>query len=103
MNRKLGIAVALPMLAAVASPAGAQEDYKARAWAAGCASCHGTEGRSDNEMPGLAGKSKTDLANMLREFKGDKRKSATIMHQHAKGLSEDQIDRLANYFSMQKK
>ncbi|RPI48900.1 MAG: class I cytochrome c, partial [Betaproteobacteria bacterium] len=30
-----------------------------------------------------------------------KRKTATIMHQHAKGYSDAQLERIAEYFSQQ--
>jgi sulfide dehydrogenase cytochrome subunit len=79
------------------------QDYKARSWAASCASCHGTNGQgSDGVMPALAGRSKADLLAVLREFKADKRKTATIMHQHAKGYTDAQLERIAEYFSQQK-
>lgn len=81
----------------------AQEDLKARSWAASCAACHGTDGRSDSEQPPLAGKSKEDLVKMLKEFKTDQRKTATVMHQHAKGYTDEQLERIAEYFSRQKK
>lgn len=81
----------------------AQEDLKARSWAASCAACHGTDGRSESEQPPLAGKSKDDLVKMLKEFKTDQRKTATVMHQHAKGYTDEQLERIAEYFSKQKK
>jgi sulfide dehydrogenase cytochrome subunit len=77
------------------------QDFKARSWAASCASCHGTNGRSEGEVPPLAGKSKADLLASLQEFKAGKRKTATIMHQHAKGYSDAQLERIAEYFSQQ--
>jgi sulfide dehydrogenase cytochrome subunit len=46
----------------------------------------------------LAGQSKDDLRNKMLEFKGGKR-AATIMHQLAKGYSDEQIEQLAGYFS----
>jgi len=83
-----------------ASPCLAQ-DYQARAWAASCASCHGTDGRSAGEVPSLAGRSKGDLLAVLKEFKDGKRKAATIMHQYAVGYSDDELARIADYFSRQ--
>lgn len=77
------------------------QDYKARSWAASCFACHGTEGRSEGEFPALAGKSKKDLLEALKEFKAGTRKNATIMHQHAKGYTDEQLDRIATYFSQQ--
>ncbi len=77
------------------------QDDKARAWAASCASCHGTNGRSAGEVPSLAGKSKADLLATLQEFRAGKRKTATIMHQYTKGYNDAQLERIAEYFSQQ--
>jgi cytochrome c553 len=96
-----GIAVAAG--AALWTSTAIAQDYKARAWAASCASCHGTDGRGGDEIPALAGRSKADLVAVLKEFKADKRKTATIMHQHAKGYSDAQLERIAEYFSQQKR
>lgn len=90
--------------AVIAAPASAQ-DYKARAWAASCAACHGTDGRSEaDEFPALAGKPKADLLKSLIEFKTDTGpKKPTVMHQHAKGYTNEQLERIADYFSRQKR
>ena len=87
----------LALAATVAVPAAAQ-DYPARAWAASCAACHGTDGRSTGAMPPLAGRPKADLLRAMQDFKSNKR-SATIMHQHAKGYSDAELERIADYFS----
>lgn len=97
---------ALPALVmSWAAPAANEgEDYQARSWAASCAACHGTNGRSEGregKIPALAGKSKADLLHALMDFKGDRKKAATVMHQHAKGYTDEQLDRLAEYFSKQ--
>lgn len=97
---RLALASAALATAAWAGPAAAQ-DYKARSWAASCFACHGTEGRSEGEFPALAGKSKKDLLDALKEFKAGTRKNATIMHQHAKGYTDEQLERIATYFSQQ--
>ncbi len=87
------------------APLGAQvasaQDHKARSWAASCAACHGTNGRSGTEVPSIAGRSKVELLDILMQFKEGKRTTATIMHQHAKGYTDAQLERIAEYFSQQ--
>lgn len=87
----------LALAAMIALPAAAQ-DYQARGWAASCAACHGTDGRSTGAVPPLAGRPKADLLRAMQDFKSDKR-SATIMHQHAKGYTDAELERIADYFS----
>jgi len=96
----MGLFVAM---AATAADEVRAEDYQARSWAASCAACHGTNGEGGHQVPGLAGRSKTDLYRALQEFKADQRKTATIMHQHAKGYSDSQLERIAEYFSRLKR
>jgi cytochrome c553 len=48
--------------------------------ASSCAACHGQQGNSAGLTPVIA---------------------ATVMHHHAKGLNEDEIQQLAQYFSQQ--
>lgn len=79
----------------------AAEDLQARSWAASCAACHGTEGRAVGGMPALAGKPKEELYRALKAFK-EGGKPATVMHQHAKGYTDAQLERIAAYFAKQK-
>lgn len=69
--------------------------------AANCTFCHGTDGRSVGGFPNLAGQDKGYLALQLKDFKAGRR-AATIMHQIAKGYTDDQIELLAEFFSAQK-
>src|SRR5229473_6167413 len=69
--------------------------------AAACANCHGTNGVSQQGMPNLAGQQRDYLVQQMQDFRAGKR-PATIMHQIAKGYSDEQIDALAAYFSAQK-
>ena len=71
-----------------------------RVWAAACANCHGTDGRAQPGMESLAGKD--DIAQKMLDFKSG-RKPATLMHQIAKGYSDEQIQQIAAYFAALKK
>lgn len=73
-----------------------------RVWAASCAACHGTDGHAQPGMTRLAGRSADDLYTLLSEFKSGVR-PATVMHQHAKGYTEDELKRLAQWFAAQPK
>lgn len=85
----------------LALPANAQYADAPRSLAATCTGCHGTEGRSQAGMPTLAGQPKENLLRQMLDFKSGKR-PATVMNQHAKGYTEQQIEVLADYFSKQK-
>ena len=98
MKVKLAARV-LAVLAAASGPvAYAQDASNVRGMAATCANCHGTAGRSVGTVPGLAGVDKAYIAQQMKDFKAGKR-PATIMHQLAKGFTDEQIDQLAGYFS----
>lgn len=92
----------LALLAAVCWSASALADNspQTRAWAATCATCHGTEGHASTGIPPIAGLEATRLFTLLKEFKEDQR-PATVMHQHAKGYTDEELQRLANYFARQ--
>ena len=80
-------------------PQGADPNL-ARNIAAGCSSCHGTNGISQGGVPSLAGQSKVDLVRKMQDFKAG-RAPATIMHQLAKGYTDEQIDLVAGWFAAQ--
>ncbi len=72
-----------------------------RSLAASCSACHGTNGVAQAGMVGLAGQPKATLLKSMQDFKSGAR-PATIMHQLAKGYSDQQIEELAGYFAAQK-
>lgn len=93
-----GAALLLP-IAASAQPADPQA-LQARSLAATCANCHGTQGRAKGDMKPLAGMSADKMLAMLADFKSGNQ-PATIMHQIAKGYTEDQLRLIAQYFAAQ--
>ncbi len=78
-----------------------------RTLAASCAACHGTNGNAvgdnnkDTETLSLAGLKSSHIAQRLMDFRTGARNS-TVMHHHATGLTLEEINHLADYFSHQK-
>lgn len=68
--------------------------------AASCAVCHGTDGHSASGMLGLAGMPTAEFISKLLAYRNGNL-PATVMHQHARGLTETEIQALAQYFSAQ--
>lgn len=74
---------------------------QAHVWASACASCHGTQGHALPGYASLAGQTKDELIQKIIDFKSG-RTPATLMHQIAKGYSDEQIEQIAAYFAAQK-
>ncbi len=85
---------------AVLSPAFAQDMVLARNLAATCANCHGTNGQARGNMKPLAGISAKLIVAMVADYKSGEL-PATIMHQIAKGYTDEQIQLVAAYFAAQ--
>ncbi|MCC7486498.1 MAG: c-type cytochrome [Burkholderiales bacterium] len=89
----------LALAALLGAPAQAQDASYARGLAATCFTCHGTDGQSVGGIPpSLAGQDRAYLLQQMMEFKAGKR-PATIMHQHAKGYTDEQLALIAGYFA----
>lgn len=86
--------------AADVSQSDAAQTSHIRVLAASCAACHGTQGNSVGITPTLAGLDKGYFATQMLAFKRGER-SPTVMHHHAKGLTEEEIHLLAAYFAEQ--
>jgi cytochrome c553 len=93
--------LAIGMTVALVDDIAAAPSLRDRALAANCTGCHGTEGRSAGGIPGIAGVDRELILTALREFR-DGQRPATVMHQHAKGYSDAEFERLADYFSIQR-
>jgi len=94
---------ALALLALTAGTAAAHDPNLARNMAANCANCHGTNGKAvpNAGMEPIAGEDKDKIAKRLKEYRSGIR-PATVMHQIAKGYTDEQIDLIAGYFAAQK-
>ncbi len=97
----LAAAIAFAAGSAHAAPDDAQKLYT-QSLAATCANCHGTQGKAvrDAALPGLAGMKADYLTSQMQAFRKGERK-ATIMHQIAKGYTDEQVRLLAEYFAAQ--
>jgi sulfide dehydrogenase cytochrome subunit len=87
-------------LAVAHRPAWSQD--QARSLAANCTGCHGRNGVSAGAIPSIAGLERAYIVTAMQEFKAGTRQ-ATVMHQHAKGYTDPEIELLAAYFSQQKR
>lgn len=83
-----------------ARDARAQDANLARNLAATCANCHGTNGQARGDMKPLAGLSADKIVAALADYKSGAQ-PATIMHQIAKGYTDEQIRLVAAYFAAQ--
>jgi cytochrome c553 len=101
MRTKFILILATMSLLAAVAPAFAADDVNARSWGATCTGCHGTNGHSAGGIPSVAGLDKAYIVNVMQEYKAGKR-AATVMHQLAKGYTEQQVELIAEYFSQQK-
>jgi len=84
----------------LAAQSGGGDGVSGRMLAGTCANCHGTDGRSAGGMANLAGYSRDAMVASMRAFRGGQR-PATIMHQLAKGFTDEQIGLLAEHFAKQ--
>ena len=81
------------------SGAFAQDPTAGRTLATACFTCHGTNGNSVGGVPpSLAGRSSAELFQAMKDFQSGKR-PATIMHQQAKGYTDEQLKLIAAYFA----
>jgi sulfide dehydrogenase cytochrome subunit len=99
------ILAATTMQTAMATPtAQSSAALHMRALAASCANCHGTDGRTTegSAIPSLVGMPKSYMVMQMKAFKEGTR-PATVMHQLSKGITDQQIDSIANYFAATKR
>ena len=100
-RRPIGVALALATTALAGVAAEADADL-ARNLAATCANCHGTDGKARGAMRQLAGMPAPALVTLIEGFKAGRR-DATVMHQIARGYSDEQIRLIAAHFAAQER
>ena len=83
-----------------AGPTAAAEDLQARSLAATCANCHGTQGQARGEMKPLAGLPADRIITAMADFRSGA-VPATVMHQIARGYTDDQVRRIAAWLAVQ--
>jgi len=71
---------------------------QAQLWASSCMSCHGPGGKAVGTGLAIGGKPAQELYNKLLGYKNGKL-PATVMHQHAKGYSDEELSRIADHFA----
>jgi len=99
MTHCIRLATALAL--AVACAAHAQDAHLGRNLAASCANCHGTNGQAKGDtVKPLAGVAAQKILAALADYKSGAQ-PATIMHQIAKGYTEDQLKLIAAFFAAQ--
>jgi cytochrome c553 len=76
-------------------------DRQARAWAAGCSTCHGTKGESLGAIPAIPTRDAEALYRILLAFKTGQLPASTVMHQHTKGYTDDELKRIARHYASQ--
>lgn len=73
-------------------------EFQTTLWASSCMACHGTEGRAEGVALTIGGRQADQLYGILLDYKLGKRQG-TIMQQHVKGYSDDELRRIADYFA----
>jgi len=94
--------LALAGLCAAAAAQAQVDPLQVRSWAAACANCHGTNGHAQTGNEPLAGANQDEMLKKLRDFKSGA-KPATLMHQLAKGYTDEQLVAITGWFAAQKK
>ncbi|MFN9281986.1 MAG: c-type cytochrome [Betaproteobacteria bacterium] len=93
---------ALTLAAAAQAQAPAPNPQLARNLAATCANCHGTNGNARGDMKPLAGTPAERTIALMTFYKTTAQpEGVTIMHQIAKGYTDEQIRLIAGYFAAQ--
>ena len=70
---------------------------------AGCADCHGDDGKGDDETPGIAGMAVDKFTKAMTEYQNGTRTKDAKMAKAAKKLTAAQVANVAAYYASLKK
>ncbi|MBB1596327.1 cytochrome C [Achromobacter sp. UMC46] len=96
------LACALLTMTCAAPAWAADSDLQAQAWAASCLSCHAPAARSASAVPALEGRPADWIATRMRTLAGSA-SEAGVMGQIARGYTDAEIVRIADWFAGQPK
>lgn len=99
---KLWVPIGLVLLTAAMPSRSTEADIHLRVLAASCAACHGMAGNSVGGTPVLAGLDRSHFILQMQSFR-DGSRSSSVMHHHAKGLTPQEIEQLADHFAAQRR
>ncbi len=99
-----GASTAFAQAPASGTPVTSADVLYIKGLAATCANCHGTDGRAvdGSAVPTITGMPKAYIVQQMLAFKNGQR-PATVMHQLARGYTDQQIDQIAGYFAALKR
>ncbi len=66
-----------------------------------CMTCHGEKGEGSDSVPRLGGQNEAYLKRQLNVFYGNDRPAAAVMHEVVKGLSQADVEAIAQYLQAQ--
>jgi len=99
MNKRVTVLLATSLIFFGANAAAAADAEAGKAKSATCAACHGGDGTSSNDLwPNLKGQKNGYLVKQIKAFR-DGGRTDPMMSSMAKGLSDEDIDNLAAYYS----
>jgi cytochrome subunit of sulfide dehydrogenase len=101
MTRCLPFGLALLGALAVQTGFAQTDPHLGRNLAATCANCHGTNGAARGEMKAIAGLPAVAIESLMAGYKSGAITGTTIMHQIAKGYTDEQIKLVAAYLAAQ--
>lgn len=96
---KMTLSLLLSGCLVVAAPVQANNVAAGKEKSEVCAVCHGDNGKGDDEVPAIAGKSVQDITTAIKEYQSGVRTKSRKMTKAANKLNDEDIADLAAYYS----
>ena len=94
------VVAGVAMLATAFSVAAPARAADLQLLAGSCSGCHANSAKLNTAIPRIRGLPATVIVEAMRSFRSGRR-PATVMDRIAKGFTDDEIGRMAEYFSAQ--